>query len=386
MKLLHVPFLLVLMGVTVYVRDILSLPFYGSRIFIVNLYLLLFGSLLYLQSKNQRRLCKQAFLNFLNISPLVVLFSYICVFLFINVILNALNNEQSYFFLFQILNFSIGTAYLYLIIFNDGLKSLLKSFSIMLWLLLIIQFLLHIVGSSLGMFGELTSNRNGIAFLSFFFYLLCCADGERKIRKELLLVILFALLNQTNSIFLLLTVHFLHYLSSKTILRFKLVRIIYIKIILLIIFFGTFFGIDLLLFYLEISESELIAMELNRYHIQDNLGSLISRLGSTSFTIEALIQGGNIFGLGPDEASKLLYWGYPVHNYFVSLIAITGVYGILFSLALYNLIYEICKLNFMLGISVFFYLSFSNDLSLFLVLCIIPLIIRSSNPSQKLSA
>ena len=81
------------------------------------------------------------------------------------------------------------------------------------------------------MFGELTSNRNGIAFLSFFFYLLCCADGERKIRKELLLVILFALLNQTNSIFLLLTVHFLHYLSSKTILRFKLVRIIYIKII-----------------------------------------------------------------------------------------------------------------------------------------------------------
>jgi hypothetical protein len=179
MKFLHIPFLLVLTGMTVYVRDVLSLPFYGSRIFVVNLYVLLFGIILYLQSARQRRKCKEAYRHFVSMRPFVVFIWTVIIFLSINLLSNILNNEQDYFLLLQILNFVVGFIYLYLIIFNNGLGSFLRSFSIALWLLLVFQIFIFIFGSRLGVYGEITANKNGFSYLALFFYLLYCAYGEK---------------------------------------------------------------------------------------------------------------------------------------------------------------------------------------------------------------
>ena len=373
------------MGITTYVRDILYLPFYGSRIFIVNLLLLLFGIVAFFQLKGQKRIFKQAYQDFLSKPRLVVFILSTLVFLYVSILTNIFNSEQEYFFILQMFQFVIGFIYLYLIVIRDGIKSFLKSFSIALWLLLIFQLILHITGYLFDISGEITSNRNGMAYTALFSYILHRAYGEGSGRKELLLVILFALLNQTNGVVILLVVYYLNYLCYTTILRLRIVRFFYPGIIFLVIIFGSYFGIYLLLFYTGISENELIALESNRYYVEDNFASLISRLGSVPFTIESWIQSGSIFGLGAAAMAKLLYWGYPVHNYFVSLMAISGLMGVLFSFLFISLIYKISKINLMLGVSTLFYLFATNDLSLFVVLCVIPLIINRSNLPQKLN-
>ncbi|MDB2464696.1 hypothetical protein N9W55_02920 [Amylibacter sp.] len=384
MKLMHTPFLLVLLGITQYTRDIMALPFYGSRIFIFNLYLLLFGLLLYMQSENQRKIYIKAYIHFLNISKSVVFIWASFIFLFISTLSNILNDEQDYFLHLQLLSFIIGFIYFYLIIFNDGIKLFLRSLSAALWVLLIFQSFIYISADTLGLSGEIVSKRNGMAYVALFFFILHNTYSEGKGRKELLLVVLLALINQTNGVMVLIILYFLNYTSSKTILRFKTMRFVYPKLVFIAIVLASYYGLYVVLFYIGISENELNALEAKRYYIPDNIGSMISRLGSVPFTVETWIQTGNIFGLGPREASKLLYWGYPVHNYFASLIAISGLLGILFSYIMLSVLYKVSQIRLMLGISGLFFLSVSNDLTVSLVLCLAPLILYESNPPKIL--
>jgi hypothetical protein len=384
MKLMHLPFLLVLLGITQYVRDILALPFYGSRIYIFNIYLLLFGVLLHMQSVYQRQVCKKAHMHFMNMGKSVVFIWGIFIFLFVNTLSNILNNEQDYFLHLQLLSFIIGFIYFYLIIFNDGIKKFLRSLSTILWVLLIFQSFIYMFSNSLGLSGEIVSNRNGMAYVALFFYILHNTYSEGKGRKELLLVILFALVNQTNGVMVLIIIYFLNYIISKTILRFNIIQFFYPKLVFFTMLLASYYGLYVVLFYFGISKNELNALEARRYFIPDNIGSLISRLGSVPFTLETWIQTGNIFGLGPREASKLLYWGYPVHNYFASLIAISGLLGLLFSYIMLSLLYKVSQIRLMLGISGLFFLSVSNDLTVSLVLCLAPLILYESNPPKIL--
>ena len=385
MKILHIPFLLVLLGFTTYLRDIFYLPLYGIRILFFDMYLLLIGILLYTYTSKQRRLAQEACRSFLQIRSFVALISIIFVMLYINFLLNIINQEYDYFFIVQTLNFTIGFIYLYLIICNGGLDSFLKSLSIALWLMLMFQFSLRIISTLLGMSGEILSNRNGIAYVALLFCILHSAHVAKRQKRSFMLVASLALVNQTNGVFLLLLVSFLHLLATKTLLRVGLFRKLYIPIIFSVISLGSYFGLGLLLLGLGLSTSDVVVMEEYRYSISDNLASLISRLGSLPYTIDYWFESGRIFGLGPEKASRLLFWGYPVHNYFASVVAITGIFGVIFSLALLVIMYNTSKLNFMMGIVGLFFMSVSNDLSLSVLLCFIPLMINRSSPSQKLN-
>ena len=385
MKILHVPFLIVLLGFTAYLRDIFNLPLYGVRILFFDMYLLLMGLLLYTYTSKQRLIAKEAYLSFLKVRSFVVMSSIILIMLYFNFSLNILNQEYDYFFIIQTLNFSIGFIYLYLIVYNEGLVLFLKSLSITLWFMLIFQFSLQIIGSSAGMSGEILSNRNGIAYVALLFYILHSAHVAERQKRSFILVASLALVNQTNGVFLLLLVYFLHLLANKTLLKVGLLRRLYIPTIFSVILLGSYFGLDLVLLALGLLPSDLVAMEQNRYSIPDNLGSLISRLGSLPFGINSWLESGKILGLGPEKASKLLFWGYPVHNYFASVVAITGVFGVIFSLSLVSVMYKVSKLNIMLGLVGLFFLSVSNDLSLSILLCFIPLMISRLSLTQKLN-
>jgi hypothetical protein len=385
MKIIHVPFLLVLLGVNAYLRDIFQLPLYGVRILFFDMYLLLIGLYLYTYTSMQTRLLQEAWRSFLQVRSFVALISIIFVMLYLNFSLNILNQEYDYFFIVQTLNFTIGFIYLYLIICNDGVVLFVKSLSIALWLMLMFQFSLQIIGTSLGMSGEILSNRNGIAYVALFFYILHSAHVAKRQKRSFMLVASLALVNQTNGIFLLLLVCFLHLVATKTLLRVGLFRRLYIPIIFSVILLGSYFGLDLVLLGFGLSPNDLVVMEESRYSAQDNITSLISRLGSVPYTIDHWLENGLIFGLGPEKASKLLFWGYPVHNYFASVVAITGIVGLIFSLTLIVIMYNISKLNVIIGVMGLFFMSVSNDLSLFILLCFIPLMINSLSPSQKLN-
>jgi len=247
------------------------------------------------------------------------------------------------------------------------------------------QFSLQIIGTSLGMSGEILSNRNGIAYVALLFFILHSAHVAERQKRSFMLVAAFALVNQTNGVFLLLLVYFLHLVATKTLLRVRLFRRLYIPLIFSVILLGSYFGLDLLLLGLGLSPSDVVVIEEYRYSIPDNLGSLISRLGSLPYTIDYWLESGRIFGLGPEKASRLLFWGYSVHNYFASVVAITGIVGVIFSLSLLVTMYNISKLNFMMGLVGLFFMSVSNDLSLLILLCFIPLMINRSSLSQKLN-
>ena len=77
MKILHIPFLFVLLGFTTYLRDIFYLPLYGVRILFFDMYLLLIGLLLYTYTGKQRRLVQEAYRSFLQIRSFVALISII---------------------------------------------------------------------------------------------------------------------------------------------------------------------------------------------------------------------------------------------------------------------------------------------------------------------
>lgn len=377
MKLLHIPFLIVLFGFTAYVRDILNLPLYGIRILFLDMYLLLFGLCMYLYTNKQRLDANNAYRGLLNNKPLIFLISIIFITIYLNISLNILNQDSDYFFILQTTNFLLGFFYLYLIISNGNVDSFFKSLAYALWLMLIFQVSLKTFGLIAGLSGEILSNRNGIPYIALFFYFFYSLYKKSNSKNLLILVTLSALINQVNGIFVILLLYLLHYICIKTVLRISFIKAIYIPTIFILFIFGTYFGIDLFLYSFGMSPDELYSIEEYRFYLPDNIASIVSRLGSVPFTIRYWLDSGDIMGLGPTVASSVLFWGYPVHNYFASVIAISGVLGIIFSIALINVLYKTAKINIMLGFGGLFFLSVSNDLSLHLTLCFMPLIFKS---------
>lgn len=369
---------------TAYIRDIFNLPLYGVRILLINAYLLSIGLLFYTYTKNQRHVANITLRKLSRIPCFVVFITIILLTVFVFLILNILNQGEDYFFAVQILNFVFAFFYLNLIIKGDGLISFLKSLSISLWLVLIFQVLLKIIGATMGLSGELLSNRNSLPYIALLFYLLYRSCSLDKRKQNFILVVLLALINQTNGVFLLLLCCFIHLLFTKTLLRVALFKRVYIPIIISVMLLGSYFGIHLLLLYTGISAVEFKLMQHSRHEIIDNIASIISRAGSVSFTLESWFKSGQLLGFGPSKASKLLYWGYPTHNYFAAVIAITGVLGIFFSLSILVILYKVFTINIFVGVVGLFFLSVSNDLSLIVLLTFIPLIMNKLNLYQQL--
>jgi hypothetical protein len=129
------------------------------------------------------------------------------------------------------------------------------------------------------------------------------------------------------------------------------------------------------LFDLEIND--LIEIGADRYYIDDNIASLVSRVYSVVyiFSQENILA---IFGSGESAMSNIIFWGYPVHNIYASLVYAHGAL-VLWIFVLYHfMIYRFLCRNPGLCTILGFVLIYFNDIYPMMSLLFIPTIIRNN--------
>lgn len=381
MNLLHFPLLLVLLTITTYIRDVIQLPLYGSRIHIINIIILLIGIIIYwrkfIYDKDTSALYPDisSRVEHRNYKDMSVVFGVVII---AGLILALYRANYELFYVLQLMVFLLGIFYCYLILKIEGINQLLKSITTVLWLIFLFQCGLQIFGYFSEVEGEVTASRNGLAYIAWFTFLLNNRYSSNGYKSNFVLVLLFTVLNQVIGVYILMAAYILYCLISKRINILENKSTTLASVAFIAILTGSYFSIDLYLFYNNMTLNDLNLLEIGgRKKIPDYLGSFISRSLSVPMTLDAVINNGNIFGIGEYEAQKLKYWGYPVHNYFVSSIAITGFIGFIFSITLLIFLFKVSRTNLLLAISGIFLLSMSNDLSLYLLLCFIPLLVSS---------
>jgi hypothetical protein len=126
----------------------------------------------------------------------------------------------------------------------------------------------------------------------------------------------------------------------------------------------------------NIDMGQVIEIGVDRYYIEDNIASLLSRLYSVIFMFhEGSIW--TIFGNNESTLSNIIFWGYPVHNLYASLAYSHGM--LVFSIfILYNFfIYRFIRHNTALSTILGFSLIYFNDIYPMLSLLFIPYAIHS---------
>jgi hypothetical protein len=129
---------------------------------------------------------------------------------------------------------------------------------------------------------------------------------------------------------------------------------------------------------LNIEIDEVIELGKNRFNINDNIGSLVSRIYSVGYTINQ-INFLTLFGNNESVTSTVLFWGYPVHNLYVALVYSHGFFFLLV-LILYNLaIWRFFQRNAGLGLIFGIIVIYFNDILPMLSLFFIPYIISKAD-------
>ena len=371
-------FILVILDIPTYLRDILYLPLYGDRILFINIYLLLIGLLMLFCNKSNITHTKELLIKYFgNYFLIFVLFTFIFSFTF-TFVQSLLNPPFSFTYSLQILIFLIALFYSLIILKNNHLKLLLKYLLISLFSILVIQIIFKGFSLYSGIIGEFSANKNSLSYVAFTVLLINRLYFHDNNKKYLFLLISITdIINQTKAVFILLVIYFAHNLLKKYFYKFSNFKNIYILLFFSLLILFTYFGLELFLYIVGIPVHELEALESQRWNVPDSLGSAISRLGSVSYTIDKLILNLQIFGFGVNGASEILYWGYPVHNYYVYSLSVSGIVGLFYSIMLFFLSYLLSSHNIMLGFISLFYLSVSNDLSLILILCFLPIYINN---------
>ncbi len=128
--------------------------------------------------------------------------------------------------------------------------------------------------------------------------------------------------------------------------------------------------------FFDIGIEEIVEIEADRYFIDDNIGSLVSRIYSFVF-ITNHENFWAIFGNNEGAISDVVFWGYPVHNIYASVAYSHGAL-VLLCLILYHLaIYQFLRNHIGLSIILGFIIIYSNDIYPMLSLLFIPYILRN---------
>lgn len=287
---------------------------------------------------------------------------------------NFYRQENDNLFVFQNFLFLISLIYFTIILKLHGIKSFLNTLYFSLWFLFFFQLSCKCIGYFAGIGGELTANRNSISYLALLLFLLNIHYLKNKTNQTLFLVLLFSIINSCKGVIFLLLIIFINYLVSKYFKKLIQFKKFYIATVILISLIISYFGIYLLLYIINVKLDDLSSIEHLRWGIPDEVGSLISRLGSVPYTLKNWFYSNQLFGIGTKASSELLYWGYPSHNYFVTMISIIGICGIIHTIFFVYMFYRICIYDINLGITGLFYILMSNDLNLLVLLCLVPLV------------
>jgi hypothetical protein len=348
-----------LLGTTSFIRDMFALPFFGARIHFLNIFLYL--PLLYFIIKNKLKFYgnnSKYLLDNLLIPKEFIIFFLATYLMSLGFLFKEKNDT---FFISQILDFLMALFFLKNFIISNDIKIFLITINKMLYLFLIIFCFLSIINL-------LTINNsmnqliqiNYFPFIGFLIYLL---SKNYNLKKEanisLLLTFLLACICLVKAIFIIIPLfYFLEWIIKK--IRNKKLRR-YFKFSVLFIFLVLPFALPYLVeFFLGISIININLMESNRYFLDDNISSLLSRI----FSVTKIINSQNIFtlfGIDLSRENPYLTLGYPVHNLLLAMLIRNGIFGLFAAIALIiNFIY-LSKHNFFIALFGIICISYFND-------------------------
>jgi hypothetical protein len=367
------PLILVFLKVPEYLRDLLSLPLLGERILWVDLYLLVLGCTLCFPVKPLVASYRShAGPEPLRWSVLFALFSAAGSLLLINIA----RSDANHHFVIQLLSMVAATYYLSMVLERWRLESFLRVLMAILLPLLALQAVLYMLDRSGVGINPDWLGRNHLPYVAVIGYLLARLLGKVALRRSFFWVALVLTgLNSTRGAALfLLSLLILCPLNALIPSKSRL-RSILALATLGIIAIAPLLAYYAMLLVLNISSDELSQLQEYRYFIADTYGSLISRLMSAALTFQTTIDQGGLLGLGVQKAADLTFFGYPVHNYLISSIAIYGIAGAAVDILLFYLMYRTAKIYLPLGALGVYVLVLANDLYAVIALLMSPLVL-----------
>jgi hypothetical protein len=386
MSVPHALFVLVLLKVPEYVRDILDLPFFGSRVLYVDFYLLCAGCLLCAcaprpSTASPERAAHRARTA---TSVLLVIFTVLAGVMYLT---HQARDEEDRFFALQLGTFLLSIYQLHMLVERWPAEQLLRHLRTGLVLVLGCQLMLHL-GRAAGMgVSPDWLTRNQLAYAAIIGYVVggYLATTRLCLHFALLAIALIAA-NSTKGAAVLLFLLFFMYLLDPLLRPRSTLRAITAAVLPLFVVLIPFMALQSMLMYFDATIEDLVGLEEYRYYIDDNYTSLISRSISVAQTLLNTINHGDWLGLGVDRSARMIFYGYPVHNYIVSSIAVFGVLGALLSAALLYFLYRVSKEHLALGAVGAYLLIVSNDLYAVMTLLFIPIMMRRWRRSPTVAA
>jgi hypothetical protein len=380
MRIGHWPLVLVFLKVPEYIRDLLGMPLMGSRILYVDLYLIVLGCLLcWIEGASplhDERMHHQA----PDTHRLLLVLGFACAAIFV---IDTWREEEHYLLL-QLMGFMLSIQCLRLALTSRSIEQVLRS----LHHALLVCFLLQ-ASFAAGALAGVSVNpdwlaRNHLPYAAVCVYALLRHYGIKRLSKWSLLVCLgLTAINSTKgALLLLIALHLLDPIDKALVRRPGIRRLLRLGTLGFAVL-SPFIVFHSALLYLGATLDDFKGLESYRYYINDNITSLISRTISVVLTLAHVINSGQWMGLGQVKAAELTFYGYPVHNYFISAIAMLGVLGALLGLFLLHLFYRVSRENIGMALIGVFVLTVSNDLYASLSLLFIPLIWPHANPSAE---
>ena len=291
---------------------------------------------------------------------------------FILYISSKANGSTSYFYLKQYLLFLILAQFIYWITLKNRVFSMVQAIhagSFLFFIILSGFYLINIFTDNLYL--DITQ-KNSFPILMLIMAVVCKKLNYPKLQRNFFIIgLISAIIASTKLFFVLFILLFIMSVfkigtdNKKSSARLALALIHYF--IVLTPFYITY----LISAFADIGIDEMINLGESRYNINDNISSLISRLYSIPF----MLQDEKFYSLlGNNESlqSSVVFWGYPVHNVYASLIYAHGLLFI-FVMASYHLfIFRFFARHIDLGIILGFCIIYSNDIYAFYSLLFLP--------------
>lgn len=379
MIIIHLLLLLLLLGVPGYVRDVLTLPFFGPRILWVNCYLVLFALLFCGLLLRQLPIPTTSPGIGAQRTGLVTGAMFFAASFAVTGLLHA---DPLFFVPLEVLIFALALAVLVMIASRGQLPVFLDRLNVALNLLIAYQVAALIAGQFVPLSHEMTASRNLWPYIGAVAFALNRHFGRPGAIPSLLRALALTTINGTKAGFVLLAAiifaDLLARYGRRAVLNYLFAMVLMLVAVVTHVFFYRF-GLDALMMG---SVSELEGLRSGGLaYIDNNIASAISRVFSVPYTLEVVVQEKALFGLGEARAAQVTFWGYPVHNLFVSYIAIFGSLGAIFSFMYLSSAFRVARTAPAVFAVALFVPLVANDLYPMLALCALPLLCACTEPA-----
>lgn len=362
-----------------YIRDVAALPLFDERILIINLYmasLALLLSALHLAAGAASNDHKPVALSPQEGTRIRVIIACTLWFAIVFFCIDVFHGATRFFFALQTAIVGIIASAIYLVVRTDQHRELLRKLDYGLLLLVGIKALLLVAQQFTILQGELAAERNSWSYLGILAFVLALHyRTPHEARRTLILALLLIGLNSTKgALVLLIAVAVAHFIDKMKRRREMFAVGFFISMVTSVVvvhWLAYQYGLQ----YLAMPSLEDLeyAGSLYRSMVNDQIASAVSRVFSVPYTLAVVSEEGALLGLGEVEAGKITFWGYPVHNLFVSYVAVFGVVGVLFVAAFLAALFVLAKRSVALCLVTFFSVIVANDLYAMTAAALLPL-------------